>query len=272
MIEALIKMMSSVALITVFMYGAKLFCNQRIEKVYGLTEKGLMESKNYGFTILRVGILIGIAVAMLGTINGSVLIQAGNGVLALVFIYIAIVWSDRALFPNIDDRKEIIVNGNLSMGIVLSSFIIATGIISYSSFMGTGPWWTSILFFVIGQIVLVAMSRVYEMMHPELLENIADGKVGSGLLLGGMFIAFAFILNGALAGNFVSIEADLIAIGISLLIGVVTMVVFVNGVVDKLFVSHIKLSEMLETDNIPAIAIITIVKILIALVIGYVVI
>jgi hypothetical protein len=116
------------------------------------------------------------------------------------------------------------------------------------------------------------MSKVYELMHPELLENVKENKIGSGILLGGVFIAFAFILNGAIAGDYVSIVADLQAIGISLLIGILTMVVFVNGVIDKLFVSHISLKEMIDTDNIGAIAIITVVKILVALAIGYVVI
>jgi uncharacterized membrane protein YjfL (UPF0719 family) len=265
-------MLSSVALITAFMYGARLFCNNRVEKVYGVTSASQIDGGNHGYVILRLGIFTGIAIAMLGTINGSIMLQAGNGVLALIFIFLAIIWSDKVLFPDIDDRKEIIVNGNTSMGIVLSGFIIATGIISYSSFMGQGPWWTSIVFFAVGQVILVAMSKVYELMHPELLENVKENKIGSGILLGGVFIAFAFILNGAIAGDYVSIVADLQAIGISLLIGILTMVVFVNGVIDKLFVSHISLKEMIDTDNIGAIAIITVVKILVALAIGYVVI
>jgi uncharacterized membrane protein YjfL (UPF0719 family) len=271
MITAIGSMLIAVALVTVFMYGVKLYCSNRVSKVYGMDVGELIDNNN-AFVIMLSGVFAGVAIAMLGTINGSFLLQLGNGVLALAFIALAILWSDKFLFPDVDDREEIIKNGNTAMGIVLSGFIIATGIISYSSFMGLGPWWTSIVFFIIGQIVLVAMSKVYEIMHPELLTNIKNGKNGSGILLGGMFIAFAFILNGAIAGDYVSLVADLQAIGVSLLIGIVTMVVFVNGVIDKLFVKHTKLSEMLVNDNVGAITIITVVKLLVAVVIGYVVI
>jgi hypothetical protein len=118
LLESVISMLSSVALITAFMYGARLFCNNRVEKVYGVTSASQIDGGNHGYVILRLGIFTGIAIAMLGTINGSIMLQAGNGVLALIFIFLAIIWSDKVLFPDIDDRKEIIVNGNTSMGIV----------------------------------------------------------------------------------------------------------------------------------------------------------
>jgi|SaaInlStandDraft_4_1057021.scaffolds.fasta_scaffold24047_2 uncharacterized membrane protein YjfL (UPF0719 family) len=270
--NAILDMVISVSLVTAFLYSVRLFCENRMNATYNTSGQAQLESGNTAYSIFRSSMYIAMGIAMLGTINSDFLMQAGNGVLAAGFIYLAIILSDYVIFPNIDDRKEIIAGGNVAMALVLGAFVISTGIISYSSFMGQGPWWTSIVFFVVGQVILLVMSRVYELTHSNLLKNVEEGKVSSGILLGGMFIAFAMILNGAIAGDFVSIEADMKAIGISVGIGIFTMFIFVNQAIDRLFVPHQSIKEMIETDDIPAITIMTSLKIIIAMVIGYVVI
>ena len=114
---------------------------------------------------------------MLGTVNGDLIAAAWQGVLGLIFIYVALIVSDYVILPNYDDAGAIIKDGNTAVSIMVSGFVIATGIIAFSSFIGTGPWWTSILFFVIGQVILLGMSKVYEIMHPEMLEGIKKGNV-----------------------------------------------------------------------------------------------
>lgn len=272
MINSIFTMVGSVVLITAFMYMVKTFCNFRMNRVYGVTVTQAADNNNTAFGIFRGSMLIAVALAMLGTVNGDFITQAWHGLMGVVFIYLATELSDRIILPGYDDRAAIIKHGNVAVATMVAGFMVSTGIVAYSSFVGNGPWWTSILFFAVGQTILLGMSRVYEAIHPEMLENIKKGETASGLMMGGMFVAFAMILNGAIAGDFVSIEKDLMDIAISVAIGVGMLVIFVNKIVDKLFISHMTMQEMVDTNNVTATSVMVSIKIMLAMAIGYIVI
>jgi len=271
MTQAIITMIGSVAIITALMYATKRYFDFTLTKRYD-TAADQISNGNNAFSIFRISLYFAVAVSAIGTIGGDLVLQAWHGVLGLVFILGAFKLSDAVLLPNYDDRHAIVVNGNSAVATMMGSYMVATGIIAYSSFVGTGPWWTSFAFFGLGQAILLGMGKVYQMMHPELVKNIKDKQLASGIMLGGMFVAFAMILNGAIAGDFTSMWADVQAVLVSTVIGIVMLLVFVNKIIDTLFIPNINMSGMINTNNVGAISTIVFIKILLAMAIGYVVI
>lgn len=271
MLNAIFTMLGSVAIMTGFMYAAKEYCHRGMIGDYN-TNVSMLDTNGTAFNIFKSSIFIAIAFSTLGTVNGNILIQAWHGSLGLIFIYAAFKAADYVVLPDYDDLGAIIKDNNTSVAIMMGGYIVATGIIAFSSFVGTGPWWTSIVFFAIGQAILLGMGRIYMTMKPNLLKNIKDNQNSSGILLGGMFLAFAMILNGAIAGDFVSIEADLKDVAVSMAVGVGMFFVFINTVIDRLFVTTLTVEQMIETNNVGAISIIVTITIMLSIAIGYVVI
>ena len=272
MLQSIFTMFGSVAIITSLLYATKLYFNYTLTTMYETNTTDQINNQNNAFSIFRISIYFAIAVSAIGTMGGDLVLQSWHGVLGLVFILGAFKLSDAVLLPHYDDRHAIVVNGNSAVATMMGGYMIATGIIAYSSFVGTGPWWTSFVFFVLGQVILLGMGKVYQATHTKLVTNIKANQLSSGIMLGGMFIAFAMILNGAIAGDFESIWKDVQAVLVSTAIGAGMMFIFVNKVVDKLFITHMSLNEMIETNNVGATSTIVFIKILMALSIGYVVI
>ena len=267
MVSPILTMSGSVLLITAAMYIGKLYSDATI-KLHGPLP---LSSENLAFSVFRTSLFVSIAIAMLGTVNSDFVSQALEGGLGLLFIWLAHTISVKIILPKYDSLAAINKDGNMGIATTLSGFILATGIIAYSSFTGEGPLWTSIVFFLLGQSILLSMSKCYQWTHPKLIKEIKLGHSSSGVLLGGMFVAFSLMLNGALTGDYVSMQDDLVAILASLTVGVFMMFVFVNQVIDLLFVTEMSVHKMLEVNNVGGIIIITMIKIMLAMAIGYVV-
>ena len=98
--------------------------------------------------------------------------------------------------------------------------------------------------------------------------QIQGGNVAAGLMLGGMLVAFGFVLNASLMGPFVGWTEDVLAFGASAGMGVV-LLMLLQWPIDRLFLPGTTLrSEIEENRNPAAIAVAVAVKIALALVIS----
>ncbi len=238
------------------------------------------EENNNGVAFRRGGIYLGTSIGMIGALLGSskgfvndMLWLSIDGLLIIGFMLITRMVNDKFIISGIDNDKAV-KDGNTAVGIAEGANYVATGVIACASLMGTGPWYSTIVYFLLGQITLVAMVTFYELITPyDVVDDINAGNVAAGTMLGGMLIAFSLVLRGAIAGPFTSWGADLLSFGMSTLAGLVMIILVFNKLIDKCFLSGTDIRTEIERDqNVAAIIVVASVKVALALTISVVVI
>ena len=165
-------------------------------------------------------------------------------------------------------------DGNVAVGLVELGVSVATGLVAAGSFSGQGGGLPSaVVFFLLGQVSLLLLALAYERITPyRVIENVRDGNVAAGLMLGGMLVAFGFILRSSIAGPSAGWVDDLSAFGFSAFAGLV-LLLLLQWPIDRVFLPGTTLRQEIETDrNAAAIAVVVSVKVALALVIASVVI
>lgn len=264
----LANMIITISLSLAVVYIFKLIADWNFKKVNdGLCANDAINNGNSAVAIRRAGMYLGLMIGALGTLSSSIQVQIMDQGLLILFMGLVYLISDKVVFSNINNTKEI-SKGNKSLAIAEAGLFIGTGIIAYASFAGNGIWYSSIVFFALGQVMLLLMTLVYETLYKEIKINVEQGKITSGIMLGSLMIAFSLILKSAIIGDFVSWEQDLISFFNMSVVGLIMLVLFANILIDKVFLPNLTIKESLEKDNIAPIILISSIKIGIALLIN----
>jgi len=233
---------------------------------------------NFAIALRRGGFYFGIAIAMTASIlptEGllqSIIHQTLNGSLILMFLFMAMWSADKIVLKAIDNTIEL-KKGNISVGLVEAGLYISTGLIAYASFKGEdGPFISGIVFFILGQIMLFGIGKIYGYLNKDIFNKIYSGNISAGLIVSGIMIAYAIILKTAICGEFVSWESDIQSFFVSAVVGILMLLLFANKVIDNLFLPTSKIEKEIQEDNYAAIFMIVSLKIAIALIIATVVI
>jgi uncharacterized membrane protein YjfL (UPF0719 family) len=263
------------AIAFLWMWLAKLFTDVRMRSVYDADQQ-ITEARNLAVGLRRAGMYLGVGIGMLGALSGgggafvpdATLMLVEGGVM-VAFLFVAQRISDAVVVHGIAN-DEALRDGNVAVGLVELGISVATGLIAYGSFAGEGGGIVSaIVFFALGQLALLAMSLIYERITPyHVVDGVRGGNVAAGLMLGGMLLAFGFILQSSLAGPFVGWSEDLLGFGASAAMGIV-LLLLLQWPIDRLFLPGTTLREEIETEPNPAaVAVAVAVKIALALVIS----
>jgi uncharacterized membrane protein YjfL (UPF0719 family) len=221
-----------------------------------------MVGGNLAVGLRRTGAQFGLAIAVMGVLSGG---SAGNlladlfstalyGVIAVVFMLSSLFITDRLVLPGINNQQAL-KQGNVAVGFVELGVLVATGIIAYSSMAGEGGGiLSSLLYFIAGQITLVALVVVYEKVfirNFDIVEAVGKNNIASGIYLGGKMIAYALILKSAIAGNEtrsqpVDLALEFLALAA---LGMIFLYLF-EYILDRLIVTSANLSSMLGKDSV----------------------
>lgn len=253
-----------------FMFIAKKIFDYKAIKYYD-ADFEIEEKDNLAIAFRRSGLYLGIGIAMFASIKGSFLLQIIDGSLILMFLLISMFFCDKIIFKNINNTNEL-KNGNIAIGIAEFGILIGTSIIAFGSFEGSGPWYASSVFFILGQILLIGMIQIFNKIHKNILENIINKDISSAMLFSGMVIAYSLLLKAAVEGPFTGWIPDLEAFIISALSGLFMLLIFVNKTVDNLFFKATNIKKELAEKNKAAMLVIIAIKIAIAFTISSVVI
>jgi uncharacterized membrane protein YjfL (UPF0719 family) len=237
------------------------------------------EENNLSLAFRQAGIYIGLAIAMFGAVSGAdqgffkdILELGAYGILSAILLTASLEISNRVVLPRINNNDEV-KKGNISVGLVEFGGCIATGLIALGAFSGTGPFWSSIVFFLMGQAALLIMIAIYEYITPfVVIKEVEKDNVAAGILLSAMQIAVAFIIYRSIEGDFVSWEADMLAFAKSAISGIVLIAVLFNKPIDKLFLPNTTVATEIERDkNAAALLVVSSVKVALAIIISGVV-
>lgn len=127
--------------------------------------------------------------------DGTTFLNLAISLIAIIVLQILgmLIFFLKTPFNDMDELKK----GNVAVGLALGGKFIATGIIlGISAYTNTSIWFMAI-WFLIGQVCLVIVYWVFELVTPKfkVAEQLEKGNVAVGLLLCAVFIGTAISIS-----------------------------------------------------------------------------
>lgn len=203
-----------------FFIGKYLY--QLFHRGYNVKDE-LVEKDNLAFALAHTGYFIGLILAIGGVMMGETaglltdLLYIGvYGILSLILLNLSIIINDKIILRKFSVRKEICEDQNEGTGLLEGASSIATGLIIMGSVYGEGGWIDTVLiYWVIGQVLLIFTAYVYNWITPfDVHEHIEKDNVAVGVAMAGAIIAIGNLIRHGLMHDFESwwITAEYIAI------------------------------------------------------------
>ena len=222
----------------------------------GFNDDTHIDDGNVAVGLRRSGLYLGIAIALTGAMTGSskgfwldIVQLSVDGLFITGFMFSTRFINDTIMLGHINNDAECvrkfeqpdgtIKTGNTAVGMVEAGMYLATGFILHGSFSGGGSTFfqgilSAVLFFVIGQAILLILGLCYEMTTPFNVRNeIKSDNPAAGIGLAGILIALGIILMASLSGPFTGWKNDLAGFFIYAVFGMVMLLIF-QRIIDRL--------------------------------------
>ena len=201
-----------------------------LQRVLGSSLRvALTDHDNPAMGLAVAGYLFGVIwtiTVLLGTPSSGGLWQdvlevALYGGLGIVLLTVVSLVSCR-LFLGLHVREQLEAH-NSAAAIVVGGAYVATSLTYSGALDGEGGgFWMLLLFFVLGQLALVAMTYVFRWLTGyDDVQEIESGNLAAGIAQAGLLIAMGVVVGQAASGEFTTLEDSLLGFVIALLIVVV---------------------------------------------------
>ena len=198
-----------------------------LQRVLGSSLRvALTDHDNPAMGLAVAGYLFGVIwtiTVLLGTPSSGGLWQdvlevALYGGLGIVLLTVVSLVSCR-LFLGLHVREQLEAH-NSAAAIVVGGAYVATSLTYSGALDGEGGgFWMLLLFFVLGQLALVAMTYVFRWLTGyDDVQEIESGNLAAGIAQAGLLIAMGVIVGHAASGEFTTLEDSMIGFLISLLV------------------------------------------------------
>ena len=241
---------------TLFFIGKYLY--QLFHRGYNVQEE-LVEKDNLAFALAHTGYFIGLVLAIGGIMMGETegllidLMYIGiYGIIALVLLNLSIIINDKIILRKFSVKKEIIEDQNEGTGLLEGASSIATGLIIMGSIYGEGGGIDTVLiYWVVGQILLIFTSFVYNWITPfDVHKHIEKDNVAVGVAMAGVIIAIGNLIRHGLMHDFESWYATAEYIAIDFGIGMAFIPV-ARVIADKILLPGRSLTDELINQEKP---------------------
>lgn len=255
------------------LFVGKLFFGWTVAYRFG---EQFLDKDNPAFGVCFAGYLIGLAIAVSGTLFGlsntvqdiSTVVIAS--VAAIVLMRLSMVINDKLILYKFSITKEIIDDRNVGTGFVVAGSCVATGLMlngaltgqSLPLFQDSLPQWLAVgmgalrdlgIYWALGQVILVVGGLAFQAVAGYDIQKAigTDHNIPVGISFCGFLVALGVITRAALVGagsdviNEIAITTVLAVCGIALL-------VLVRVVVGWLLFSKSPLAKELVKDRNPA--------------------
>ncbi len=251
-----------------------------------------IDDGNVAVGLRRAGLYLGLAIAMAGALSGGTsgfwldLVQLlVDGLLITGLLFASRFINDLVMMGHMDNDAECIkefnlpdgrtVTGNTALGMVEAGMYIATGFILNGSLSGDGGSFfqsllSAILFFGLGQIVLLIFGLLYEVITPfNVRHEIEKNNLAAGIGLGGILIAMGIILMASLSGPFNGWRSDLAGFALYTVFGMALLLGF-RALVDWILLPTTDITTEIKADqNVAALVVVESALIAVAVIIAY---
>ncbi len=240
----------------IFLIGK--FVYQLFHKNFNVQDE-LVEKDNFAFALAHTGYFIGllltIGAAIIGPSLGIVqdIIDIFTyGILGIILLNLSILINDKIILRKFSVTKEIIEDKNAGTGIIEAASAIATGFVIHGALTGQGgSILTALVFWVVGQVLLIVASLVYNMITPyDVHEHIEKDNVAVGIGFAGALISIGILIWFAISPDFVSWGESFTNILIDMVIGLLLLPV-VRYLTDKILLPGRNLTDELVNQEKP---------------------
>lgn len=232
--------------------------NDLLHKEYNLTYE-LVERDNPALSLAVAGYYLGLALSIGGALAGPGLGLVDDlidlfvyGLLAIVLLNLSWFICDKIILRKFKISDELIRDQNQGTGAVSFGISVASGLIIFGSVTGQGGnIWTASVFWLIGQIMLILASLVYNLMIPyDIHEQIEKDNVAAGVGFAGCLVSIGIVVGLAAERDFQSWEDDLAAFAAIALSGLV-MLPLVRLLTDKVLLPTVNLTDEIANQEKP---------------------
>jgi uncharacterized membrane protein YjfL (UPF0719 family) len=228
---------------------------------------------NVAVALRRFGLYLGFCTAMAGIMSGGLsklelTFFLMDGAIATVIFFAANYLNDYVIIPGVRNN-DLIRAGNVPTGMVEAGSFIATGVLLNGAFSGdVGNFLTAIVFFLLGQIMLVIAVRLHQTIYRfDVTAAVLEGNVSAGLSVAGLLVAYSFILRTSITGDFAGWVESLTFFAMTAAAGIFCLLLF-QRLADVLFLPKTKISEQIKSGNMAAMILVQGLTIALALVIS----
>jgi len=232
--------------------------NDLLHREYKLNFE-LVEKDNAALALSLVGYYFGLVLAIGGTIAGP---SAGlvedlydlviYGILSIILLNISWFLCDKLILYKFRVSEELIRDHNQGTGVVSAAISVASGFIIYGAVSGEGgSIWTVLVFWGLGQVLLILAGLVYELITPyNIHEEIEKDNVAAGVSFAGALVSIGVIIGLVGEGDFTAWSVDLpVYIGFAVL-GLILLPI-IRLLTDKVLLPTVKLSDEISAQEKP---------------------
>ena len=241
-----------------FLFFVGKFTYDKLNRKFVLQEE-LLQKDNFAVAVALVGYYLGLVFAVGGILNGpstywldDLLDILFYGIVSIVLLNLSAYINDKIILYKFDSTKEIIEDRNVGTGVIQAANHIAVGLIIYGAISGQGgDLITAGVFWVLGQVVLIVASLIYNLITPfDVHAEIEKDNVAVGVAFAGMLIALGNVIRIGLTGDFISWQVNLTQFGSFVVFGLILLPVL-RLVTDKLLLPGARLTAELVHQKTP---------------------
>ncbi|WKN40487.1 DUF350 domain-containing protein [Tunicatimonas pelagia] len=219
----------------------------------------LVEKDNFAFAVSHVGYFIGLLLAIVGAVMGpsaglfdDIINISAYGLLAILLLNLSILINDKIILRRFSVYQEIIEDRNAGTGVIEGANAIGTGLIIMGAVSGQGGGFlTAVVFWVVGQVLLIITAYLYSALIPfDVHDQIERDNVAVGLGFAGALISIANLIRYGLMTDFFSWQESLTDVGIDVLIGLAFLPI-VRWLTDKILLPGRSLTDELINQEKP---------------------
>jgi len=222
----------------------------------------LTTKDNPAFGVCLSGYLIGLGIAMSGALFGAewslrenILIVLVGGIAAIILMRLSVFINDKLILYKFSIDKEMIQDRNLGTGFVVAGSCLATGLMLNGVLTGESASFLIgvrdiIVYFAIGQLILVLGGLVFQMMTSYDVQKVIgrDNNIPAGISFGGFLVALGIIIRTGLAGAGSNLLEEIGTIIVIAVVGIVLLAI-TRIIADKVFLPASPLSKEVATDK-----------------------
>lgn len=217
----------------------------------------LVDKDNIAVAVSLAGYYLGVVIIFVGAYLGpsqgllaDLVIVGGYTLLGVLLLNIARVINERFLLPHFSVSKELLEDRNVGVGAILMASYLSAALVVAGAIHGQGGGLlTALVFYAVGQIVLVVFTVIYDRTVPySLHDELESGNVAAGIGFSGALIAIGLIVMNAVAGDFIGWVEN----GIDVAVQVSVIILYLIGVrffFDKVMLPGAELNHEIARDR-----------------------
>lgn len=221
----------------------------------------LVKKDNLSVSLVMSGYYFAVAAIFVGAMFGpsygfikDLVLVSGYSFMGIFLLNASRFVNDKIILRKFCNSNQLTKESNVAVGAVQFGTYVATGLIAAGAISGTGGnFITAIVFFILGQISLLAFTFLYDLFTPySIHEELGKKNTSAGVALGGTLIALGIIVLNGVVGDFSTWSQSLIEFA-TINIVAFAFLPIIRILLDKLIITGSNLNkEIVEDRNIGA--------------------